>query len=124
MSSSAELTGRERGRLLVSLRAISHRLFPCLRRRSVGTPYTRSGLNSMWRRAKAQAEVTLDVQFKDIRAIGATDAAKRGEHREAIQTRLAHTSAQTTEIYIKEAIPETSSIDLDLPWGSKVLDIV
>lgn len=79
-------------------------------------PYTKSGLNSMWRRAKARAGVTDDVQFKDLRALGATDAARTGTARKGIQTRLAHTTAKTTEIYIKEAIPELSTIDLKLPW--------
>ena len=91
---------------------ISPYLFPTQK----GGAYSKSGLHSMWRRAKARAEVTDDVQFKDLRALGATDAAKAGKGRSEIQTRLAHTTGKTTEIYIKEAIPEMSSIDLKLPW--------
>jgi hypothetical protein len=55
---------------------------------------------------------------QDLRALGATDAAKAGTHIGETQTRLAHTSSKTSEIYIKESVPETSGIDLKLPWKS------
>ena len=61
--------------------------------------------------------MTDDVVFKDIRALGATDAARRGENRKHIQDRLAHAWGDTTDIHIKEAIPDVSSIDMELPWG-------
>jgi integrase len=92
---------------------ISPYLFPSQK----GTPYARSGLNSMWDRAKERIGMKDDVVFKDIRALAATDAARRGEDRKHIQNRLAHTSGETTEIYIKEAIPDISSIDMSLPWA-------
>jgi integrase len=79
-----------------------------------GTPYAKSGLNSMWTRAETRAEVTFDVTSRDLRSTGAIDAALSGEERKAIQKRLAHTSAKTTEIYLEQAIPETSEIDLGL----------
>jgi integrase len=91
---------------------VSPYLFPTMK----GTPYAKSGLLSMWDRAKERIGMTDDVVFKDIRALGATDAARRGEDRKHIQHRLAHTSGETTDIYIKEAIPDISSIDMDLPW--------
>jgi integrase len=91
---------------------ISPYLFPTQN----GDAYTKSGLSSMWRRAKARAGITDDVTFKDIRALGATDAAKAGEDRKNIQTRLAHTSGKTTDIYIKEAIADVSEIAVSLPW--------
>ncbi|WP_317205467.1 tyrosine-type recombinase/integrase [Janthinobacterium sp.] len=91
---------------------ISPYLFPTQK----GTPYAKSGLLSMWDRAKERIGMEDDVVFKDIRALGATDAARRGEDRKHIQHRLAHTSGDTTDIYIKEAIPDVSSIDMDLPW--------
>jgi integrase len=81
-----------------------------------GTPYTKSGLFSMWDRARERAAITDSVWFKDLRALGATDALKAGEGRKGIQTRLAHTSEKTTEIYLKEAVAEASGIDLALPW--------
>lgn len=83
-----------------------------------GTPYTKSGLFSMWDRARERAGIKDEVWFKDLRALGATDAAKAGEMKDEIRKRLAHTTTKTSEIYIKEAIPETSKIDLVLPWKS------
>ena len=91
---------------------ISPFLFPSQK----GTPYTKSGLHSMWSRAKERAKVTDDVVFKDLRALGATDAAKEGREKKEIQTRLAHTTGRTSEIYIKEAVPELSKMDVKLPW--------
>jgi integrase len=93
---------------------ISPYLFPTQK----GKPYTKSGLFSMWDRARERAGITDSVWFKDLRALGATDAAKAGTHIGEIQTRLAHTSSKTSEIYIKESVPETSRLDLKLPWGS------
>lgn len=94
---------------------ISQYLFPTQK----GTPYAKSGLSSMWDRAKERAGVTADVVFKDIRALGATDAARRGDDRKDIQKRLVHTSSKTTDIYIKEVIADVSEINMDLPWEEK-----
>jgi integrase len=91
---------------------ISPYLFPTQK----GTPYTKSGLFSMWDRARERAGITDEVWFKDLRALGATDAAKTGEQKEEIRKRLIHTSSKTSEIYIKEAIPERSELDMVLPW--------
>lgn len=91
-----------------------------------GTPYTKSGLFSMWDRARDRLGIDKDstpeerIQFRDLRALGATDAARNGEQKEEIRKRLAHTTTNTSEIYIKEAIPEKSSINLRLPWGKSV----
>lgn len=66
-------------------------------------------------RAKERASVTDGIQFKDC----ARSAQRRSEGRQGAcrdPARLAHTTGKTTEIYIKEAIPETSSLDLKLPW--------
>lgn len=81
-----------------------------------GTPYTRSGLFSMWDRARERAKIADEIIFKDLRALGATDAAKRGTKLEDIQTRLVHTTTKTSQIYIKEAIPVESNLDTKLPW--------
>jgi integrase len=83
-----------------------------------GKPYARSGLFSMWDRARERAGITADITFRDIRALGATDAAKRGENMTDIQTRLAHTSSRTSEIYIKESVPTASTMDMEIPWKS------
>jgi len=82
-------------------------------------PYSKSGLCSMWKRAAARLGIKVNAMFKDIRAIGATDAARLRIDRKDIQTRLAHTSGTTTEIYIKEAIPDVSEIEMKLPWEPK-----
>jgi site-specific recombinase XerD len=92
--------------------ADSDYLFPTRK----GTPYTKSGLFSMWDRARERAGITDDIQFKDLRSLGATDAAKAGEEKDEIRKRLVHTTTKTSEIYIKDVIPEASSIDLALPW--------
>ncbi len=49
----------------------------------------------------------------------ATDAAKKGENKADIQSRLVHTSGRTTDIYIKESVPARSEIDMDLPWKDR-----
>lgn len=61
---------------------ISPYLFPTQQ----GTPYARSGLNSMWIRAKQRIGMTDDVVFKDIRALGATDAARAGKTASTFKT--------------------------------------
>lgn len=76
---------------------ISPYLFPTQK----GRPYAQSSLGSMWDRAKERIGMTEDVVFKDLRALAATDAARRSEDKKDIQKRLVHTSAATTEIYIK-----------------------
>ncbi|MES2346299.1 MAG: tyrosine-type recombinase/integrase [Pseudomonadota bacterium] len=103
---------------------ISPYLFPTKK----GTPYAKSGLTSMWDRARERAQVQAakdgrefgpSIQFKDLRALGATDAAKQGENRADIQGRLVHTSGKTTDIYIKESVPSTSAISMRLPWKAR-----
>lgn len=90
-----------------------------------GTPYAKSGLTSMWERARERAiaqaakegrDFGPSIQFKDLRSLGATDAAKQGTKKEDIQGRLVHTSGKTTDIYIKESVPTTSDFDMKLPW--------
>jgi integrase len=103
---------------------ISSYLFPTKK----GTPYAKSGLTSMWDRARERAfaqaakdgvEFGDSIQFKDLRSLGATDAAKQGENKSDIQERLVHTSGKTTDIYIKESVPARSEIIMDLPWKDR-----
>lgn len=98
---------------------VSGYLFPATAGRAAGKPYSKSGLCSMWDRARERAKIADGIQFKDLRALGATDAAKRKEDRKEIQRRLVHTSGKTTDIYIKEAVPEVSSLELSLPWAAR-----
>lgn len=81
--------------------------------------YAKSGLKSMWDRAKERAGFgDVDMTFRDLRSLAATDAARAKYGKEELRKRLAHTSTETSEIYIKEVIPEVSDIDLPLPWES------
>jgi hypothetical protein len=57
-----------------------------------------------------------EVHFRDLRTLGATDAGKAKTPKEEIRKRLTHTTIETCEIYIKEVAPETSELNLDLPW--------
>ncbi len=107
-----------------SYEVISPYLFPTKK----GTPYAKSGLTSMWDRARERAiaqeakegrEFGSSIQFKDLRSLGATDAAKQGENKADIQGRLVHTSGKTTDIYIKESVPARSEIVMDLPWKDR-----
>lgn len=103
----------ERARAIKIARGvISPFLFPTRK----GTAYAKTGLISMFNRARQRAGVRKDVTFKDLRALGATDARKRGETLRKIQDRLAHTSTKTTEIYIKEVVPKRSDLVIELPW--------
>ena len=107
----AEVIARARG-LKIKYGLISQFVFPTQK----GGAYTRSGLSSMWDRAKERIGMKDDVVFRDIRALAATDAARRGENRSDIQKRLVHTSGKTTDIYIKEVIADVSEIPMELPW--------
>jgi integrase len=94
---------------------VSDYIFPSTK----GAPYTQSGIRSAWKRAIERAGMPKDVQmpqFRDLRALGATTAAKHGENKDAIRARLSHTSTKTTDIYIKEVIPEPSDMDVPVPW--------
>ena len=107
-----------------SYEVISPYLFPSKK----GTAYAKTGLISMWDRARERAVAAAAkegrefgelIQFKDLRALGATDAAKQGIEKKQIQERLVHAQGSTTDIYIKEAVPTTSAIDMPVPWATK-----
>lgn len=90
----AEVIARARG-LKIKYGLISQFVFPTQK----GGAYTRSGLSSMWDRAKERIGMKDDVVFRDIRALAATDAARRGENRSDIEKRLVHTSGKTTDLH-------------------------
>lgn len=105
---------------------VSSYVFAATSNKNVGQPYAGGSLVEMWiearKRAVAKAvkegrEFGPSIQFKDLRSLGATDAAAGGRHHDEIQTRLAHTSGKTTAIYIKRAVPKVSALDVGLPWG-------
>lgn len=99
---------------------ISPYLFPSRK----GTEYKKGGLFSMWDRARDRLGIDKNsppderIQFRDLRALGPTDAARAGELKDDIRKRLVHTTTKTSEIYIKDVIPEVSEIAMKLPWDS------
>ena len=107
----AEVIARARG-LKTKYGRISQFVLPTQK----GGAYTRTGLSSIWDRAKERIGMKDDVVFRAIRALAATDAVRRGENRSDIQKRLVHTSGKTTDIYIKEVIADVSEIPMALPW--------
>jgi len=74
--------------------------------REDGERYTTDGLTSMFRRHCVAAKVT-DFGLRDLRAKGATDEYRAGRPIRELQHLLGHKSVRTTEIYLKELIPET-----------------
>jgi integrase len=74
--------------------------------REDGQPYTTDGLTSMFRRHCIAAKVR-DFGLLDLRAKGATDEYRAGRPIREQQNLLGHKSVRTTEIYLKELIPET-----------------
>lgn len=79
------MIARARG-LKIKYWLISQFVFPTQK----GGAYTRSGLGSMWDRAKERINMKDDVVFRDIQVLAATDTARRGENRSDIQKRLVH----------------------------------
>jgi hypothetical protein len=70
----------------------------------------------MWVRARTRAKIDVDIQFRDLRTLGATNARKAGVTIAEIQSWLVRSSARTSEIYLKERTPERSAINVDLTW--------
>jgi integrase len=79
-----------------------------------GSPYTMSGLRSAWKRACERAEVK-NATVKDLRAKALTDARRAGYGKEALQVAAAHSSYETTEIYLKPFEEPLSTVRLTLP---------
>ena len=79
-----------------------------------GSPYTMSGLRSAWKRACKRAEVK-NATIKDLRAKALTDARHAGYGKEALQVAAAHSSYETTEIYLKPFEEPLSTVRLMLP---------
>lgn len=82
--------------------------------REDGKAYTTEGLGAMFRRAavgnalkplKASEQVR-DFGLRDLRAKGATEMYRAGTPLRTLQYLLGHKSSKTTEIYIKELVPE------------------
>lgn len=80
--------------------------------KSDGKRYTRDGIGAMFRRycvgtaLRAADPIVADFGLRDLRAKGATDMYRAGADLKVVQRLLGHSSVRTTEIYIKELLPE------------------
>lgn len=81
--------------------------------REDGARYTVEGIGGMFRRycvgtkERRRAYPIADFGLRDLRAKGATDMFRAGVPIRQIQILLGHKSVRTTEIYLKDLIPET-----------------
>lgn len=78
-----------------------------------GKPYAVEGMGAMFRRycvgtkARPRVDAIADFGLRDLRAKGATDMYRAKVDIRHIQHLLGHKSVRTTEIYLKDLIPET-----------------
>lgn len=79
-----------------------------------GKPYSKSGIETAWRRACERAKVE-DAHFHDLRAKAQTDARKAGYTMKAIQEGATHADEKTTEGYIKRREVAESKIEMAMP---------
>lgn len=79
-----------------------------------GSCYTRTGLWSVWKKARAAAGVA-DVTTHDVRAFALTTAEKMGYKLEDLRKAAAHTRTSTTEGYLHKYRQVVSSLRLTLP---------
>ena len=83
---------------------------------STGTPYTRSGIYSAYRRADIEIHgQATGLSPKSIRPYVTTRAEAMGYKLRELQLRLAHADQSTTEGYVQRHQVPVSSIDLPLP---------
>jgi site-specific recombinase XerD len=79
-----------------------------------GEPFTKSGLNSLWRRAREKAGHQ-KVTTLDIRPYALHEMEKAGHPIEKIREAAAHTSTDTTEGYLNQHRERFSTIVLEPP---------
>ena len=84
---------------------------------TAGTPYTRSGVYSAYRRADMDLHEgkTTGLSPKSIRPYASTRAFENGIDLRDLQPRLAHADRSTTEGYIQRHHVPESGIDMPLP---------
>lgn len=83
---------------------------------STGTPYTRSGIYSAYRRADIEIHGdATGLSPKSIRPYVTTKAEALGYNLRELQLRLAHAEQSTTEGYVQRHQVPVSSIDMPLP---------
>lgn len=78
-----------------------------------GKPFTVGGIGAMFRRhavgtkKRPASPRVADFGLRDLRAKGATEEYRNGRPIREIQALLGHKSSKTTEIYLKQLVPET-----------------
>lgn len=85
---------------------------------SGGTAFTKTGLNSMWRRAREKAEYT-EVTTKDIRPYALSTMEQAGYSPREIQNAAAHSDFSTTEHYLNQHRESVSNVRILLPKKPK-----
>jgi len=83
-----------------------------------GTPYTASGIRTLFNRAAERAGIS-GVTLKDIRSKAASDAKKSGYTEEQIQVALVHAEIGTTQDYIRDQPAPVSDVIMKLPKREK-----
>jgi integrase len=83
-----------------------------------GEPFTKSGLNSVWRRARAAAGVG-KVTTRDIRPYALSQMEEAGHPVEAIREAAAHTTTAQTDGYLNQHRERFSRIVLKAPRRPK-----
>lgn len=94
------------------MQSVAQLLHPCVSRRRLfedGSPFDVAP-------RERRASVTGGIQFKDLRAFGAPEAAKAGKGGADIRTRLVHIRLGKQRRFTSRGIPETSSLDFKLLW--------
>lgn len=95
------------GDLAAALDGLLDSAHPTFVRTREGTPYTRDGIGAMFRRyCDAKHANVPDFGLRDLRAKGATEMYRAGVDIRLIQHLLGHKSVRTTEVYLKELMPE------------------
>lgn len=81
-----------------------------------GTPYSKTGFNSMWKRARAEAKLqATQVNSTDVRPYAMKCAEAMGYNLNEIQTNAAHALATTTAGYLSQYNTPVSVVRLSLP---------
>lgn len=83
-----------------------------------GTPFSKTGLNSMWRRARDRAQLPA-VTTRHVRPFALSEMEKAGHTVEKIREAAAHTTTGQTEEYLNQHRERFSQIVLPTPRRPK-----
>ena len=95
---------------------IKRRSDPNLIQAKGGGKFTKSGLNSMWTRAREDAKIDVDVTTRDIRPYALAEMERAGFDKHEIQMSAVHSTFTTTEGYLEQHRDHVSDARL-LPPG-------